>query len=193
MEVLLPTIVDFEIRRELLRIGATANLRALDELRGRLGVVDVGSSAFLRAAEFWAIVRKAGKPTAQHIPRHSMPIRSSRESRRRLAKRGTRSSSPRTIPITSPGFPESMPESGVRSVSGHLTEPGAVGTRPCWQSLPMFRQNRGDWIRTSDLLLPRQARYQAALRPAGSILRRNLSRGQDGFRRVDSFLLRLTL
>ena len=64
VEVLLPTIVDFEIRRELLRIGATANLRALDELRGRLGVVDVGSSAFLRAAEFWAIVRKAGKPTA---------------------------------------------------------------------------------------------------------------------------------
>ena len=25
---------------------------------------------------------------------------------------------------------------------------------------------RGDWIRTSDLLLPKQVRYQAALRPA---------------------------
>ena len=26
-------------------------------------------------------------------------------------------------------------------------------------------ENRGDWIRTSDLLLPKQARYRATLRP----------------------------
>ena len=27
------------------------------------------------------------------------------------------------------------------------------------------KSGRGDWIRTSDLLLPKQTRYQAALRP----------------------------
>ena len=63
-EVVLPTIVDFEVRRELLRIGATAKLRALDELGARFDLVDVSAEAFRRAAEFWAIVRRAGRPTA---------------------------------------------------------------------------------------------------------------------------------
>ena len=63
-DVLIPTVVDFEVRRELLRLASSAKLRALDELKARLGIVDVGEAAFLRAAEFWAIARKAGKPTA---------------------------------------------------------------------------------------------------------------------------------
>jgi hypothetical protein len=31
---------------------------------------------------------------------------------------------------------------------------------------PFFQNGRGERIRTSDILLPKQARYQAALRPA---------------------------
>jgi hypothetical protein len=39
-------------------------------------------------------------------------------------------------------------------------------------SMP-WEGGRGDWIRTSDLLNPIQVRYQAALRPDGSVLGRN--------------------
>lgn len=63
-DVLIPTIVDFEVRRELLRLGSSAKLRALDELKSRTGIVDACEAAFLRAAEFWAITRKGGIPTA---------------------------------------------------------------------------------------------------------------------------------
>ena len=35
---------------------------------------------------------------------------------------------------------------------------------PCDRKIP-FESGRGDWIRTSDPLRPRQVRYQAALRP----------------------------
>ena len=62
-EVILLTIVDFEVRRELLRLGATAKLRALDEFKARLDVVDVGERAFLRPAEFWATAQ-GGKAAA---------------------------------------------------------------------------------------------------------------------------------
>jgi hypothetical protein len=33
-------------------------------------------------------------------------------------------------------------------------------------SILLFINGRGDWIRTSDLLLPKQALYRAKLRPA---------------------------
>lgn len=33
------------------------------------------------------------------------------------------------------------------------------------KALALLYDSRGDWIRTSDLLLPKQARYQATLRP----------------------------
>ncbi len=37
-------------------------------------------------------------------------------------------------------------------------------TRPCW-AWRCERRGRGDWIRTSDLFVPNEARYQAAPRP----------------------------
>ena len=39
---------------------------------------------------------------------------------------------------------------------------------------------RGDWIRTSDLLLPKQVRYQAALRPDGDVPDRQNTAGAQG-------------
>jgi hypothetical protein len=56
--VLIPEIVDYEVRRELVRVGATAGLRRLDAL------LPLGRPALLQAADLWAHVRKSGAPTA---------------------------------------------------------------------------------------------------------------------------------
>ena len=55
---------DYEVRRELVRLGASAKLRRLDELCSELGLVPVDRRAWLKAAEFWALARRAGLPTA---------------------------------------------------------------------------------------------------------------------------------
>ena len=62
--VVIPGGADYEVRRELLRMDARANLALLDDLRGRFGLLVPTDDVWIRAAEFWAIVRRAGKPTA---------------------------------------------------------------------------------------------------------------------------------
>jgi predicted nucleic acid-binding protein len=52
------------VRRELIRIKATAKLVRLEDLLITAKPFPVTSRAWLKAAEFWAIVRSAGKPTA---------------------------------------------------------------------------------------------------------------------------------
>jgi hypothetical protein len=42
--------------------------------------------------------------------------------------------------------------------------------RPCLAAIPRTYDGRGERIRTSDILLPKQARYQAALRPVATSL-----------------------
>jgi len=64
VEVLVPEIADFEVRRELLRAGRTKGVERLTELRTTLGFVPITSQAMLRAAEFWAEARRRGRPTA---------------------------------------------------------------------------------------------------------------------------------
>lgn len=63
-EVKICELNDFEIRRELIRLGATTKLRRLDDLCSTLEIVPVNRRAWLKAAEFWALVRRAGLPTA---------------------------------------------------------------------------------------------------------------------------------
>lgn len=55
---------DFEIRRELIRLGATTKIERLEALHSILEVVPVNRRAWLKAAEFWAVVRRVGLPTA---------------------------------------------------------------------------------------------------------------------------------
>lgn len=64
VQVRICDLSDFEVRRELLRIGATAKISRLDQFGETLGTVAVNAPAWLRAAEFWALVRRAGMPTA---------------------------------------------------------------------------------------------------------------------------------
>jgi hypothetical protein len=62
--LLIPAVAEYEVRRELVRIGAMAKLRALDALRARVSYLEVTVAAWDRAADFWAIVRRGGLPTA---------------------------------------------------------------------------------------------------------------------------------
>jgi predicted nucleic acid-binding protein len=62
--VVVPEIADYEVRRELVRRGATAGLRRLDDLLIRFTLLPLDRPAWLRAAELWAIARKSGTPTA---------------------------------------------------------------------------------------------------------------------------------
>ena len=62
--IVIPAIADYEVRRELIRLGASTRLRNLNELRLRFDSLDITSEALERAAEFWALLRRTGLPTA---------------------------------------------------------------------------------------------------------------------------------
>jgi predicted nucleic acid-binding protein len=62
--VALPEIVDYELRRELVREEKLRGIRRLDRLRGELRFLRLESEALLRAADLWAAARKRGRPTA---------------------------------------------------------------------------------------------------------------------------------
>jgi len=66
VEVILSEIVDYEVRRELIRIGASGSLRRLEELvlTGRLTYVPITTAEWRQAAVLWADARNRGKPTA---------------------------------------------------------------------------------------------------------------------------------
>ncbi len=64
VEVLIPEVADYEVRRELLRAGRERGIERLDSLRGSLSFVPISSDAMLRAAAFWAEARRRGRPTA---------------------------------------------------------------------------------------------------------------------------------
>ena len=59
-----PEIADYELRRELLRMDSTRAISHLDALRSVIGYLPITTAAMMKAAEFWADARKAGKPTA---------------------------------------------------------------------------------------------------------------------------------
>lgn len=66
VQVKLPEITDYEVRRELIRISKTSSIRRLDELKTYIDYVPITTQAMLLASEFWAQVRKQGKPTADN-------------------------------------------------------------------------------------------------------------------------------
>jgi predicted nucleic acid-binding protein len=64
VQVVIPEIVDYEVRRELVRARATAGLDRLNRLLARFVLLLLDRDSMLLAADFWARVRQAGMATA---------------------------------------------------------------------------------------------------------------------------------
>jgi hypothetical protein len=64
VEVVIPEIADYEVRRELLRAGKDRGLGRLDALKRMLGYAPITTPVMLKAAEFWATARKLGRQSA---------------------------------------------------------------------------------------------------------------------------------
>ena len=66
VEIVVPEVADYEVRRELTRTGALGSLRRLDDLvaTGGLAYLPATTAAWRQAALFWADARQRGMPTA---------------------------------------------------------------------------------------------------------------------------------
>ena len=66
VQFLVPEIADYEVRRELLRLGKSAAIARLDAFNGAVTdrYLPLTTSAMRRAAELWAETRRLGIPTA---------------------------------------------------------------------------------------------------------------------------------
>jgi predicted nucleic acid-binding protein len=62
--VIVPEIPDYEVRRELMRLGGTVALANLDGYGLQLEYLAISTAAMRLAAELWAQARIAGQPTA---------------------------------------------------------------------------------------------------------------------------------
>jgi predicted nucleic acid-binding protein len=65
-EVILPEIIDYEIRRELLRANKLSGVRKLEQLKSEIIYLPITTEVMLKAAQLWAEARKKGKPTADN-------------------------------------------------------------------------------------------------------------------------------
>ncbi len=63
-EIVIPEIIDYEVRRELIRARKRRGLIRLDELKFDYTFLPIDSDTLLKAAEFWADARWRGIPTA---------------------------------------------------------------------------------------------------------------------------------
>ncbi len=59
-----PEIIDYEIRRELLRADKVQGLARLDLLKRSIHYLPITTPIMVKAAELWADVRRRGLPTA---------------------------------------------------------------------------------------------------------------------------------
>lgn len=65
-QMILPEIIDYEIRRELLRANKLSGIRKLDQLKVEIIYLPITTEVMLKASELWASARKQGKPTADN-------------------------------------------------------------------------------------------------------------------------------
>jgi predicted nucleic acid-binding protein len=66
VDIIVPEIADYEVRRELTRIGASGSLARLDSLvaTGQMTYAPITTAEWRQAAIFWADARRLGLPTA---------------------------------------------------------------------------------------------------------------------------------
>lgn len=62
-ELYVAEVIDYELRRELLRAGKVNSIRELDRLKSALNFLPINSAAMLLAADLWATSRQGGQPT----------------------------------------------------------------------------------------------------------------------------------
>lgn len=67
MQVVVPEIADYELRRELLRAEKTKGIARLDQLEQVLDYLPINTEMMRKAAEFWAAARRQGKATAPDV------------------------------------------------------------------------------------------------------------------------------
>lgn len=65
VELLVPEIADYELRRELLRAGKTKSINRLNNLIYNC-LIPLDSPTMKKAAELWSIIRRQGRPTASN-------------------------------------------------------------------------------------------------------------------------------
>ena len=64
VRVIHPEIADYEVRRELLRLGSVRGIAQLDALAARIEYLPLTTPAMRLAADLWARARQQGQPTA---------------------------------------------------------------------------------------------------------------------------------
>lgn len=64
IQVVIPEIADYEVRRELLRANKVRGIARLDELANLIEYLPITTPAMRQAAIFWAQARQQGQPTA---------------------------------------------------------------------------------------------------------------------------------
>jgi predicted nucleic acid-binding protein len=62
--VVVPEIIDYELRRELIRLDRPKSIALLDNLAANIGYLRLDSETYLIAAAMWAEVRNRGLGTA---------------------------------------------------------------------------------------------------------------------------------
>jgi hypothetical protein len=62
-QIYIPEVIDYELRRELLRANKPDSINELDSLRTTFRYLPITTPAMLRAAELWAYSRRTGIPT----------------------------------------------------------------------------------------------------------------------------------
>lgn len=62
-KIYIPEVIDYELRRELIRAGKPNSITKLNRLKGILHFLPISSPAMLLAAELWANSRQSGLPT----------------------------------------------------------------------------------------------------------------------------------
>ena len=62
-KIYIPEVVDYELRRKLLRAGKVNSVKKLDGLKSILRFLPISSAAMLLAADLWASSRQSGLPT----------------------------------------------------------------------------------------------------------------------------------
>jgi predicted nucleic acid-binding protein len=65
--VIIPEISDYEIRRELIRLGSIVSVANLDGYGLQLEYLSINTAAMRLAAQLWAQARIAGLPTAPDL------------------------------------------------------------------------------------------------------------------------------